>query len=64
MTQIDFWIREMEVAKLTSEALQVPYLTQLMLNSVTIFNGTVRGEVEVGGGDFKGSSEFLQRRQS
>lgn len=33
----------MEVAKLTYEALQVQYLTQLIHNSVTIFNVTMQG---------------------
>lgn len=55
MTQIDFWIREMEVAKLTYEALQVQYLTQLIHNSVPIFNVTMQGWAA-----FKGSSQFLQ----
>lgn len=55
MTQIDFWIWEMEVAKLTFEALQVQYLTQLIHNSVTIFNVTMQGWEA-----FKVSSHFLQ----
>lgn len=42
MAQINFWIQEMEVAKSTYEALQVQYLTQLIHNSVTIFNVTMQ----------------------
>lgn len=42
MTQINFSIQEMKVAKSAYEALQVQYLTQLIHNSVAIFNVTMQ----------------------